>query len=103
MSTESLLLRRDANGVACLELSRPNARNALSRGLMRALQAELDAIAADPAVRVVVLAAAGPVFCAGHDLRELRANPERGFIEATFAECSRLMQSIVRLPQPVIA
>jgi enoyl-CoA hydratase/carnithine racemase len=70
---------------------------------MAALQAAFDAIAADRTVRVVVVAGAGPAFCAGHDLRELRANPERSFYEAVFAQCGKLMTSIVRLPQPVIA
>ena len=76
-SDEKLLLRRDDAGVAWLTLNRPPARNALSVGLMPALEAALDDAAADPAVRVVVIAGAGPAFCAGHDLRELRANPGR--------------------------
>jgi enoyl-CoA hydratase/carnithine racemase len=98
-----MLLRHDENGIAWLTLNRPAARNALSVALMAALQAELDAIAADRAVRIVVIAGAGPAFCAGHDLRELRANPARQFYEATFAQCAKLMTSIVRLPQPVVA
>jgi enoyl-CoA hydratase/carnithine racemase len=100
--------REDAEGVAVLTLDRPEARNSLSEAMMGALQAELDAVARDRAVRVVVLAANGPVFCAGHDLKEMtaaRARPDRG--RAYFAEimgrCARLMTSIVRLPQPVIA
>ncbi len=97
------LLRQDAAGIATLTLNRPAARNALSRGLMGALQGELDRIAADRSVRVVVIAAAGPGFCAGHDLKEIRSDPRRETYEALFAQCSRLMQSIVRLPQPVIA
>ena len=97
------LLRQDAAGIATLTLNRPAARNALSRGLMGALQAELDRIASDRSVRVVVIAAAGPGFCAGHDLKEIRSDPRRETYEALFAQCSRLMQSIVRLPQPVIA
>ena len=101
--TERVLLRRDADGVAWLTLNRPAARNALSIGLMDALLAELDAIATDAAVKVVVIGGAGPAFCAGHDLRELRARPERAAYEATFALCSRLMTRIVRLPKPVIA
>lgn len=100
---EAVLTRRDAAGIARLTLNRPHARNALSRALMAAFQDQLDAIAADRSIRVVVLGATGSVFCAGHDLREMRANPQRAFAQATFAECSRLMQSIVRLPQPVIA
>jgi enoyl-CoA hydratase/carnithine racemase len=89
--------------VAILTLNRPAARNALSLGLMTALVGELDRIASDPAVKVVILAAAGPAFCAGHDLREMRAKPTRAAYEQVFALCSRLMQTIVRLPKPVIA
>jgi enoyl-CoA hydratase/carnithine racemase len=101
--TERVLLRRDADGVAWLTLNRPSARNALSMSLMQALVAELAVIAQDRAVKVVVIGAAGPAFCAGHDLRELRANPERTAYQATFELCSRLMMSVVRLPKPVIA
>jgi enoyl-CoA hydratase/carnithine racemase len=100
---EKLLLRRDAASVAWITLNRPAARNALSLGLMEALLAELDAIAADPAVKVVVIAGAGPAFCAGHDLRELRSQPQRSFYETTFQLCSELMTRIVRLSKPVIA
>ena len=101
--TEKLLLRRDADGVAWLTLNRPAARNALSMALMQALDAELAAIEADAAVKVVVIAGAGPAFCAGHDLRELRSRPERAAYAATFELCSRLMVRVVRLPKPVIA
>jgi enoyl-CoA hydratase/carnithine racemase len=101
--SDTVLLRRDEGGVAYLTLNRPPARNALSVALMTALQEALEAVAPDPAVRVVVIAGAGPAFCAGHDLRELRANPGREQYEAVFAQCSRLMLSIVRLPKPVIA
>ena len=101
--TEPLVLRHDADGIATLTLNRPAQRNALSQGLMSALQSALDAIAADRAVRVVILAANGPGFCAGHDLKELRANPGRAFQEATFAQCAKLMLSLNRLPQPMIA
>jgi enoyl-CoA hydratase/carnithine racemase len=100
---QDLLLRRDAEGIAWLTLNRPAARNALSMGLMAALDDTLAAIAQDPAVRVVVIAGAGPAFCAGHDLREIRTSPRREAYEAVFALCSRLMQRIVGLPQPVIA
>lgn len=103
MNGEALVLRRDEDGVAQLTLNRPQARNALSTGLMSALQTALDAIAIDRDVRVVVIAGAGPAFCAGHDLREIRANPGRQSYEAVFAQCSRLMTSIVKLPKPVIA
>ena len=100
---EQLLLRRDADGVAHLTMNRPAARNALSLGLMQAMVDELDAIAADPGTKVVVIGGAGPAFCAGHDLRELRSSPERTTYQATFELCSRLMTAIVRLPKPVIA
>lgn len=100
---ERVLLRRDTDGVAWLTLNRPAARNALSMALMLALVDELAAIKQDPAVKVVVIGGAGPAFCAGHDLRELRSNPERATYQATFELCSRLMTSIVRLPKPVIA
>ena len=102
-ATEAILLRGDGDGVATLTLNRPGARNALSTELMAALQAELDAIAADESVRVVVVSANGPAFCAGHDLREIRALPGRRSHEELFARCSKLMLSIMNLPQPVIA
>ncbi len=102
-TNEPLLLRRDEDGVAFLTLNRPAARNALSAALMAMLQQAVEAIAADRAVKVVVIGGAGPAFCAGHDLRELRAleGPEQ--YQALFAQCSTLMMSIVRLRQPVIA
>jgi enoyl-CoA hydratase/carnithine racemase len=101
--TEVLLQRREDVGVAWLTLNRPASRNALSMALMRRLDDELAAISEDPAVKVVVIAGAGPAFCSGHDLRELRAQPDRRAYEAVFALCSRLMQRIVGLPKPVIA
>jgi enoyl-CoA hydratase/carnithine racemase len=100
---QPILLRVDHDGVATLTLNRPTARNALSVGLMGELQSALDAIAKDRKIKVVVIGAEGPAFCAGHDLKEIRANPGRAAYEALFEQCSRLMQSIVRLPQPVIA
>src|SRR5688572_28584281 len=96
-----LLLRQDRDGIAHLTLNRPEQRNALSRALMAELTAALACIAADRALRAVVLQDSGPAFCAGHDLRELAANREPAFYEAVFAECSRLMLAIPRLPQPV--
>src|SRR6476469_6931296 len=93
---EQVLLRRDADGVAWLTMNRPAARNALSIGLMEALVAELDAIEADAAVKVVVISGGGPAFCAGHDLRELRSRPERAAYQAIFELCSRLMTRVVR-------
>jgi enoyl-CoA hydratase/carnithine racemase len=98
-----ILLRYDSDHIATLSLNRPAARNALSMGLMEALDAELAAIADDPDVKVVIIAGNGSAFCAGHDLREIRANPTREAYQALFALCSSLMQRIVRLPKPVIA
>ncbi|KST58856.1 enoyl-CoA hydratase [Methylobacterium sp. GXS13] len=103
IADDSVLLRHDADGVATLTLNRPQARNALSMALMKALQDALDAIREDPSVRVVILRGAGPAFCAGHDLKEMRADPSRAATEAVFRTCARLMLSITRLPQPVIA
>jgi enoyl-CoA hydratase/carnithine racemase len=100
---EPLLLRRDQDAVAFLTMNRPAQRNALSVALLGTLQDAVDAIARDASVKVVVIAGAGPGFCAGHDLKEMRAHPGRQHYEALFAQCSRLMTSIVRLPKPVIA
>ena len=100
---EPLLLRDDAGGICRVTLNRPAQRNALSRALMAALQRELEAIATDRSVRVVVIAGAGKAFCAGHDLRELHENTSPDFYAALFAQCGRLMLRIVNLPQPVIA
>jgi enoyl-CoA hydratase/carnithine racemase len=98
-----ILLRSDKDGIATLTLNRPRARNALSLALMSAAIDELETIAGDASVKAVVIAGNGPAFCAGHDLKEVRANPGRAFYENTFAQCSRMMQAVVRLPQPVIA
>src|SRR6201985_378225 len=100
---EQPVLRRDADGVAWLTLNRPAARNALSLGLMQALLDALDAVAADPGTKVVVIGGGGAAFCAGHHPREVRATPERAAYQATFALCSQLMTRIVRLAKPVIA
>ncbi|MBU6499011.1 MAG: enoyl-CoA hydratase [Rhodospirillales bacterium] len=100
---DPLLLREDAGGVARLTLNRPAARNALSVDLLHALAAGLEAVAADPDVRVVVLAGAGSAFCAGHDLREMRQTPGQSGLRALFDLCSAVMTRIVRLPKPVIA
>jgi len=101
--TAPVLLRADDQGVATLTLNRPAARNALSLELIDALIAAFDAIMHDDAVRVVVLAAAGPVFCAGHDLRELRSLPDQTALENLFQRCSALMLAIEASPKPVIA
>src|SRR5437762_9603605 len=98
-----VLASRDSRGVVTLTMNRPDAFNALSEAMLAALQAELDAIAKDDAVRVVVLGANGKAFCAGHDLKEMRAAPSLAYYQALFAQCSTLMLSVQRLPVPVIA
>lgn len=95
-------------GILRLVLDAPSSRNALSEAMMAALQAALDAAATDPAVRVIVIAANGPAFSAGHDLKELtarRADADRGraYFGKVMTACARLMTTIVRLPKPVIA
>jgi enoyl-CoA hydratase/carnithine racemase len=98
-----VLRRRDGPAV-WLTLNRPERFNPLSSNMIAALQAELDAVADDPSVRAVVLAGAGRGFCAGHDLRELRAHVgDAAWQQRLFDECSRLMLALTRLPQPVIA
>ena len=94
---------KDSRGVITLTLNRPTAFNALSEGMLDALQAALDRIAADDTARVVVIAAAGKAFCAGHDLKEMRAEPTLAYYERLFAQCGRMMMSIQKLPVPVIA
>ncbi len=103
LSPPPLLLRSIEGAVLTLTLNRPSARNALSMSLMAELIAELWEAAEDPAVHAVILAGAGPAFCAGHDLKEMRADPRREAYQATFARCVELMTAIVRLPKPVIA
>jgi len=98
-----LLQDRDDSGVLRLTLNRPAARNALSIALMQSLIEALDAAAGDRRARVVVIAGAGPAFCAGHDLHEIRIENKREAFERIFALCSALMLKIVRLPKPVIA
>ncbi len=98
-----LLSARDSRGVVTLTLNRPQAFNALDEALLTALQTELDALAQDLSVRVVVLAAKGKAFCAGHDLKEMRAEPSLAYYQKLFAQCSQVMQSLQRLPVPVIA
>jgi len=99
----AMLLEERAGGVLRLTLNRPEARNALSIGLMTALLEAFGRAAADPEARVVVIAGAGLAFCAGHDLRELRQDPRRETYQRIFALCSELMLAVVRLPKPVIA
>ena len=94
---------RDARGVLTLTLARPQSFNALSAGMLSALQGELDAAAGDDTLRVVIIAAEGKAFSAGHDLKEMRAEPSQAYYEALFAQCSQMMLTIQRLPVPVIA
>ncbi|MEE8276029.1 MAG: enoyl-CoA hydratase [Alphaproteobacteria bacterium] len=102
-SAEPILLREDTGGVATLTLNRPQQYNALSEAMLDALQAAFDALAADEATRVVVIAGRGKAFSAGHDLKEIRDRPEQAYYEALFKKCSRMMITMLRLPQPVIA
>ena len=107
-SAEPPLLRDRDGPVAVLTLNRPAARNSLSEALLVALGEALTAVAADRTVRAVVLAANGPAFCAGHDLKELTARRRdadggRGYFKHIMTTCSAMMQQIVTLPQPVIA
>ncbi len=100
---EALVLREDNGRIATLTLNRPRQYNALSEELLAALQQELDALAQDDTIRVVVLSANGKAFCAGHDLKQMRSKPSQEYYESLFAQCSRMMLSIHKLPQPVIA
>ena len=101
---DPLLLRtQDARGVITLTLNRPQAFNALSEAMLTALQTELDAIAQDGSARLLIIQAAGKAFCAGHDLKEMRAEPSQAYYETLFAQCGRMMMAIQRLPVPVIA
>ena len=98
-----ILRQQDARGVITLTLNRPQAFNALSETMLTALQDELDAIATQDEARVLVIAASGRAFCAGHDLKEMRAQPSTAYYQALFAQCSRVMLSLQALPLPVIA
>ena len=101
---EPFVLRdRDARGVVTLTLNRPASFNALSEGMLGALQDALDAVARDESARAVVIAAAGKAFCAGHDLKEMRAAPSLAYYEALFERCTQVMLAIQQLPVPVIA
>ena len=101
--TDPYVIRTDDDGVTTLTLNRPGELNALSEGMLAALQTELDAIADDRSVRVVVLAASGRAFCAGHNLKQMRANYTIAYQKELFATCTKMMLSVLRLPQPVIA
>ncbi len=103
MEEPLLLQHRDDRGVVTLTLNRPQAFNALSEAMLAALGGALDALAADEAVRAVVLGASGKAFCAGHDLKEMRAEPSLEYYRRLFARCTAVMLAIQRLPVPVIA
>ena len=103
-----ILLREDHNAVASLTLNAPQKLNALSEEMLDALQTELNSIADDRSVRAVVIKGAGKAFCAGHDLKQMTAARQtedggKAYFNALFATCGKLMTSITRLPQPVIA
>jgi enoyl-CoA hydratase/carnithine racemase len=102
-SSDAELLRSENGGIVTLMLNRSQQFNALSSSLIDMLQREIDSIAADSSVRVVVIAGAGRAFCAGHDLKEMRAARDPNFAEDVFARCSRLMLTLTQMPQPVIA
>jgi enoyl-CoA hydratase/carnithine racemase len=108
LRTAPVLLREDRGDIAVLTLNRPKERNSLSEALLAALTESLAAIANDERVRAVVLAANGPAFSAGHDMKEMtarRGDPDRGraYFKELMDACSAMMQAIVRLPKPVIA
>lgn len=102
-ASEPLRFQRDERGVVTITLNRPQSFNALSEGMLDALQAAVDRVAADPGARVLVIAAEGKAFCAGHDLKEMRAEPSLGYYQRLFDQCGRFMQSLQALPVPVIA
>ena len=102
-TTLPILMREDKDGVTTLTLNRPTQFNSLSEEMLGELQAALDAIARDASVRAVVIAGAGKAFCAGHDLKQMRANHSKAYMQKLFKQCGKLMMTIVEMPQPVIA
>ena len=107
-ASDAAILTRCGEGVLTLTLNRPERRNSLSEEIMTALQRALDDAATDPEVKAIVVAATGPVFCAGHDLKQLTwrrtdADGGRAYYRQIMQQCARLMQTIVRSPKPVIA
>lgn len=102
-SDSPIKCERDSRGVATLTLNRPLQFNALSEGMLKALQEQLDALGKDESLRVLILAATGKAFCAGHDLKEMRVQPSIGYYRRLFTECTRMMLTLTRLPVPVIA
>lgn len=103
IAEQYVLTTRDERGVATLTLNRPQQFNALSQEMMAALQTEFEALADDASVRVVVIGAQGKAFCPGHDLKQMKANPSLEYYQSLFAQCTKLMMTIQRLPAPVIA
>jgi enoyl-CoA hydratase/carnithine racemase len=103
VENEAVLLRHDAGGVATLTLNRPDQLNSLSTELLTGLQDALDAIAQDVSVRVVVIEGAGKAFCAGHDLKQMRANHDKDYMRRLFGQCGKVMMTLMQMPQPVIA
>jgi len=102
-SKDPLVIRENSNGVVTLTLNRPKQFNALSVDMLSAMQTELDNISQDSTVRVVVIAANGKAFCAGHNLKEMRANSDKAFHQSLFEQCSQMMLTINNMPQVVIA
>ncbi len=105
---ESILLRQDHGSVALLTLNRPDARNALSEELLAALLSQMEDISLSSSIRAVIIAANGPVFCSGHDIRQIESHRSdkdggKAYFEATFSQCAAVMKSIVACPKPVIA
>ncbi len=100
---EALVIRSDEGAIRNLVINRPSSYNALSIACMEAIIAEFEALSEDRSISVVILSGAGKGFCAGHDLKEMRGNPEKDFYEKTFNTCTRMMLSIVNCPKPVIA
>jgi enoyl-CoA hydratase/carnithine racemase len=103
MNDAPYVLRAQSGGVLTLTLNRGEKFNPLSEEMMTALQRELDAAKVDESVRVVVLAAAGKAFCAGHDLKQMRATPSEAYYKQLFNQCSKMMLTVQQMPQPVIA
>ena len=103
VAEQYVLTTRDQRGVAALTLNRPQQFNALSQEMMAALQTELDSLANDESVRVVVIGAQGRAFCPGHDLKQMKGNPSLEYYQALFSQCTTLMMTIQRLHAPVIA
>jgi len=100
---QPILLREDLNGITTLRLNRPQQYNPLSSEMLTELQQALDDISNDANIRVVIIAAQGKAFCAGHDLKQMRSSEDKAFHQALFEQCSRLMIAINRITRPVIA